>query len=300
MGTPDFALPSLEMLNQKHNILSVYTQPDKPVGRKQVITPPDVKMLALKLGLNVKQPISLKNEEVILEIESLNPDLIVVAAYAKILPKKVLEIPKYGCINVHASLLPKYRGAAPIQWSVINGDLTTGVTIMQMAEGLDTGDILSQKEIPINIDDTSESMFEKLSTLGAYLLLDTIEQIQKNNTFPLKQNDSMSSYAPMIDKSLAKIDFNKTAYEVHKLICGMYSWPVAYTLYEGKRLKVFKSRMVNSKGNPGEILSIEPFVIACKENSIEIIEVQLEGGKRMEAHFFTIGHKLQIGDIFGG
>lgn len=299
MGTPDFALPSLKALIDSHEVVAIYTQPDKPVGRKQILTPPCVKVMGEEYNIPVLQPNTLKDDSIIEGLKELDPEVIVVAAYGKLLPKAVLDIPKYGCINVHASLLPKYRGAAPIQWSVINGDKETGVTIMQMAEGLDTGDILTQEQIEIGIDDTAEVMFDKLSILGAELLIKTIDKLDKGEITPVKQDDSKASHVSMLDKSISNIDFSKTSFEVHKLVCGLYSWPIAQTTYEGKRLKIYKSRLSDLEGTPSSILSVEPLVIACGDKSIEILELQLEGSKRMDAHSFTLGHKLNLGDKLG-
>lgn len=299
MGTPDFALPSLEKLNEYHDVKAVFTQPDKKVGRKQILTPPDVKVLAEKLSIPVFQPSTLKNDDAYNLLKEINPELIVVAAYGKILPLSFIDYPKYGCINVHASLLPKYRGAAPIQASVLNGDEKTGVTIMKMAEGLDTGDILTQRETEIGIDDTSESMFEKLSVMGADLLIETISLLENGEVSPIKQDDSLSSYASMIDKTMSVIDFEKSAFEVHKKICGLYSWPIAQTMLNGNVLKIYKSKINEKSGDPGTILSLEPFIVACKDKSIEILELQLSGKKRMDAHSFILGHHLSVGDKLG-
>lgn len=299
MGTPDFAVPTLKKLNKYHDVIGVFTQTDKPVGRKQIMTPPDVKVEAEKLGLQVFQPKSLKNNESFELIKELSPDVIVVAAYGKILPKNILDFPKFGCINVHASLLPKYRGAAPIQWSVINGDDKAGVTIMKMAEGIDTGDIISQKEITININDTALYMFDTLSEIGADLLIETLKDIENGTATFTKQDDSLSSYASMLDKSISEIDFNKSAFNVHKLICGLYSWPIAQTSLNGKRLKIYKSEVSVEKGDPGEVICVDPLIIGCGENSIKIIELQLEGSKRMDAQSFVNGRKICKGDKLG-
>lgn len=301
MGTPDFAVPCLKaIIGAGHEVAAVFTQPDKPRGRKQELTPPEVKVLALENGLNVHQPDTLRNGEAYKIISDIQPDVIVVAAYGKILPKEILDFPKYGCINVHGSLLPKYRGAAPIQWSVINGDSETGVTIMQMAEGLDTGDMLYQKAIPIGIDDTAESMFDKLSELGAEMTVEALELIPQGKLTPVKQDDSLSSYAPMLDKRISEIDWSKSGKEVHDLIRGLYSWPIAQTTLNGKKLKIYRSSPCGKSGEAGRIIALDPLTVACGEGSVIIHELQLEGKKRMDASSFIIGHRLSIGDRFGG
>ena len=239
MGTPDFSVPCLNsLIDAGHEILAVFTQPDKPRGRKQELTPPEVKVCALQHGLSVYQPKTLRDGEAMKIIADLAPDCIVVVAYGKILPKEILDYPKYGCINIHASLLPKYRGSAPIQWSVINGEKETGVTIMQMDEGIDTGDMLYQKAIPIMIDDTAESMFEKLSALGGEMIVDALRKLEKGELKAIKQDDALSSHAPMLDKKISEIDWDQPAEKVHDLVRGLYSWPIAQTSLHGKKPKI--------------------------------------------------------------
>ncbi len=300
MGTPDFAVPCLEaLISAGHEIAAVFTQPDKPRGRKQELTPPEVKACALDHGLTVYQPNTLKSGEAFDIISRISPDCIVVAAYGKILPKNILDLPKYGCINVHGSLLPKYRGAAPIQWSVINGDKATGITIMHMGEGLDTGDILYVKSIPIGIYDTAESMFEKLSELGGEMIVEALDKLERGELTPVKQDDSLSSYAPMLDKSVSTIDWNKTAVEVHNLVRGLYSWPIAQTTLHGKKLKIYRTSVSEKSGQPGTIIDLNPFTIACNEGSVIIHELQLEGKKRMDSKSFLIGHPLKLKEKVG-
>ena len=300
MGTPDFAVPCLEsLIDAGHDIPAVFTQPDKPVGRKQVMTPPDVKVCALQHGLTVYQPNSMRDGSAMEIIKELAPDAIIVAAYGKILPKEMLDFPRYGCINVHGSLLPKYRGAAPIQWSVINGDVETGVTIMQMNEGIDTGDILLKRVIPIGIDDTAESMFEKLAELGGKTLIEALEMLKRGELHPEKQDESLACYAPMLDKSISLIDWNKTGNEVHNLVRGLYSWPVAYTVLNGKKLKILRTSPGEKSGEAGQVICLDPLTVACSQGSLIIHELQLEGKKRMDAKSFLIGHKLNIGDKIG-
>ena len=300
MGTPDFAVPCLERLIEAgHEIAAVFSQPDKPRGRKMVMTPPEVKVCALKHGLTVYQPKSLRNDEAMELIKEIAPDCIVVAAYGKILPKAMLDLPKYGCINVHGSLLPKYRGSAPIQWSVINGEKETGVTIMQMAEGVDTGDMLYQKAIPIGIDDTAESMFEKLSDLGGEMIVEALDLLEEGKLTPIKQDETLATHAPMLNKEIAVIDWNKSALEVHNLVRGLYSWPIAQTTLHGKKLKIYRTVVGKGSGEAGTVISTSPLTIACGEGAVVIEELQLEGKKRMDAKAFLIGHPLQIKEKIG-
>ena len=300
MGTPDFAVPCLEsLLSAGHEVQAVFTQPDKPVGRKQVLTPPEVKVCAVKHGLTVYQPKTLRNGEAMEIIRGLSPDAIIVAAYGKILPKEILDFPRYGCINVHGSLLPKYRGSAPIQWSVINGDKETGVTIMQMDEGIDTGDILMKRAIPIELSDTAESVFEKLAALGGKTLIEALGMLERGELTPEKQDESLSCYAPMLDKSISLIDWSKSGMTVHNLIRGLYSWPVAYTMLGGKKLKILSASPCDRSGEAGTIISVDPLTVACREGSVIIHELQLEGKKRMDAKTFLVGHKLCVGERIG-
>lgn len=299
MGTPDFAVPSLENIAKVHNVQAVFTQPDKPVGRKMVLTPPDVKVCAEKLGIPVYQPVKLKDSDSYEIIKELNPDVIVVVAYGQILPENILNIPKYGCINVHGSLLPKYRGAAPIQWSVLNGDKVTGVTTMYMEKGLDTGDILETKEYEIGINDTAGEVFDTLAEMGGKLILDTLEKAEKGQLNPIKQDDSKSSYAKMLDKSMCNIDFSKTNLQVHNQVRGLSPWPVASTKLNGKVLKIFETRLAEGKGKPGEILNTNPLTIACGEGAVVVNTVQLQGKKKMDSKAFLQGHKLEKGTVIG-
>lgn len=299
MGTPDFAVPSLENIAKVHTVQAVFTQPDKPVGRKMILTPPDVKVCAEKLEIPVYQPVKLKDSDSYDIIKELNPDVIVVVAYGQILPENILNIPKYGCINVHGSLLPKYRGAAPIQWSVLNGDKVTGVTTMYMEKGLDTGDILETKEYEIGINDTAGEVFDTLAEMGGKLILDTLEKAEKGELHPIKQDDSKSSYAKMLDKSMCNIDFSKTNLQVHNQVRGLSPWPVASTKLNGKVLKIFETRLAEGKGKPGEILNTNPLTIACGEGAVVVNTVQLQGKKKMDSKAFLQGHKLEKGTVIG-
>lgn len=299
MGTPDFAVPSLKAIAKHHNVLAVFTQPDKPVGRKMVLTPPDVKVCAQELSIPVYQPEKLREGDNDKIISELNPDVIVVVAYGQILPENILNIPKYGCINVHGSLLPKYRGAAPIQWSVLNGDEVTGVTTMYMEKGLDTGDILLTEEYEIGINETAGEVFDNLANLGGELIIKTLDYAEKGKLNPVKQDDSLSTYAKMLDKSMCKIDFSKTNKEVHNKVRGLCPWPVASTVFNGKVLKIFETRLTDGKGKPGEVICTNPLTVACGEGAVVVNSVQLQGKKRMDSNAFLQGHKISIGTIIG-
>ncbi|MBO7178926.1 MAG: methionyl-tRNA formyltransferase [Clostridia bacterium] len=303
MGTPDFAVKPLEaLIENKYEVVGVFTQPDKPVGRKAILTPPPVKVVATENNIPVFQPDSLKNGEGVKILQELNPDVVIVVAYGKILPKDFLEFAKFGCINIHGSILPKYRGAAPIQWSVLDGEEYAGVTSMQMNEGLDTGDILLIEKTKIDPDETSGDLYERLTVLGADVLLKTLDALKKGALNPIKQDDSLSSYAKMLDKSLSKIDWNLSAQIVHNKIRGLDPWPVALTVFEGKNLKLFRSRLLNEEYNKpaGSVYqSKDGIIVVCGDKkAVLITEVQLEGKKRMSASDFSRGAKLTDGTIF--
>ncbi|MEE3449741.1 MAG: methionyl-tRNA formyltransferase [Acutalibacteraceae bacterium] len=299
MGTPDFAAVSLERLisDGRFNISAVYTQPDKPAGRKKILTPPDVKVLAQKHGLNVHQPNTLKTEDVINELRALKPDVIAVIAYGKILPKAVLDIPKYGCINIHGSLLPKYRGAAPIQRAVIDGEKVTGVTSMLLDEGVDTGDMLFKEETQIMPNETAGELFERLALMGADLLIKTLEALQTGEIERTPQEHSNASYAAMLSKDEIIIDWNMPAQAVHDKVRGMNPWPVAAALYGGKKIKIYKTLLVDKKGKPGEVLSVKPAVVACGSGAVQLIEVQPESKNKMSGEDFFRGQRMTVGDI---
>lgn len=305
MGTPDFAIPTLQsLIDSEHEVAAVFTQPDKPKGRGMKLTSPPVKELAQKNGIEVFQPKSLKKDadEYISKIREINPDVIVVAAYGKILPKEVLDIPRFGCVNVHGSLLPKYRGAAPIQHAVLNGDKKTGITTMLMAQGIDTGDILLKSETEIGENETAEELFGRLSVLGAELLIDTLGALEGENITPQKQDEENASYASMLTKDMCEIDFSKSAFEVHKKICGLSSWPCASTKLMGKRIKVYRSQIVDidtkDKQN-GSVIDEKNFIVACKDKAVKLVTVQLEGSKKMSAEDFLRGRKINRGTILG-
>ena len=297
MGTPDFSVNALEnIVKAGHDVVGVITQPDKPKGRggKMQYTP--VKEKALELGLDVYQPQRVKETEFIEKLKEMNPDAIVVIAFGQILPKAILDMPKYGCINVHASLLPKYRGAAPIQWSVIDGEKETGVTTMYMNEGLDTGDIIDKVVVPIDNKETGGSLFDKLAIEGGKLILKTLIELENGTAVRTPQDDSKSNYAGMINKQLGKIDFNKSANEIERLIRGLNPWPSAYTKMDGKTLKIWDADVDDSENDsaPGTITEVgKDFIrVATGKGSLKILELQLEGKKRMKTRDFLNGAKI--------
>ncbi len=304
MGTPDFSVECLKALvNSEHEVVGVFCQPDKPVGRKQIITAPDVKVEALKHNLPIYQPVSLKNGKGVEILNEIKPDLVVVVAYGKILPSDFLSFPKYGCINVHASILPKYRGASPIHYAVLNGDDITGVTVQQMDEGIDTGDILNIKECKIGINDTTEYMYEVLAPLGAEAMLETIELIEKGKLHPIKQDETKASHVGLLTKEMSKIDWNQDAFTIHNKIRGLYSWPGASTSLNGKTLKIHSAVMCDKNGHniPGEVVDFSgKFIVCCGDNKcLELKELQLEGKKRMDAVSFLNGYSTIKGTILG-
>lgn len=301
MGTPDFAVPSLQaLIDAGHDVCAVYTQPDKPQGRKQILTAPPVKTLALEHDIPVFQPNTLKNEDEQARLRDLAPEVIIVVAYGKLLPKAVLDIPPHGCINVHGSLLPRWRGAAPIQWAVIAGDEMAGVTTMQMAEGLDTGDMLLTYETKVGEKETAGELFDRLAQSGAELLTQTL--VKLDEITPRPQDDAQSCYAHMLDKQMAVIDWSKSAHEIDCLIRGLNPWPIALTTLSGERLKVFAAEKAAGNGEPGTVLEADPkkgLTVACGEGALKLIEIQLVGGKRMKATDFLRGHVIEVGTKLG-
>ena len=299
MGTPDFAVPSLQaLIDAGHDVCAVYTQPDKPQGRKQILTAPPVKTLALEH--DIFQPNTLKNEDEQARLRELAPEVIIVVAYGKLLPKAVLDIPPHGCINVHGSLLPRWRGAAPIQWAVIAGDEMAGVTTMQMAEGLDTGDMLLTYETKVGEKETAGELFDRLAQSGAELLTQTL--VKLDEITPRPQDDAQSCYAHMLDKQMAVIDWSKSAHEIDCLIRGLNPWPIALTTLSGERLKVFAAEKANGRGEPGTVLEADPkkgLTVACGEGALGLTEIQLVGGKRMKATDFLRGHVIEVGTKLG-
>ncbi len=301
MGTPDIAAESLKALVENgFNVVCAVTQPDKPKGRGHRLVPTEVKAEAQKNGICVYQPESLKNGELQPILDEYKPDLIAVVAYGKILPQYVLDYPKFGCINMHASLLPKYRGAAPVQWSVINGEEYTGVTTMKMDAGLDTGDMLISEKVKIGEYETSEELFERISKLGAKVLCQTIEKIDEIE--PVAQNHDEHTYAPMLSKENARIDWNKTKNEISKFICGMNSWPMAYTSYKDEIVKIIEARKSDEvlNGENGQIIRYEKgkgLLVKCADGGMWIRVVQFPGGKRMSIDDYLLGHTIEIGEV---
>ena len=301
MGTPDFASESLKALLScpKHQVVGVISQPARPVGRHQVLQPTATKQVAQEAGIPVWQPERIKAEENLELLASLSPDVIVVAAYGQILPKSILELPKYGCVNVHGSLLPAYRGAAPIQRALLEGNQTTGITTMQMDVGMDTGDILLQREIPITKEDTSGSLFEKLAALGGELLLETLDELEKGNITPKKQDESLATYAPMLKKEEGLLDFSRTAKELDCQIRAMDPWPGAYTFLSGKRIKILEAVLSDETGETGLLLPQKEAVVCCKEGALRILKLQPEGKKPQTGEEFMRGLRSD-GPVFFG
>ena len=304
MGTPDFAVGTLEaLITGGYEIALVVTQPDKPQGRKMELTPPPVKVCALQHGLEVYQPTRVREQSSMEYLKKYEPDMIVVAAFGQILPKELLELPKYGCINVHASLLPNYRGSAPIQWSILNGDAETGVTIMRMDTGIDTGDMIAKRTVPIEEEDTGGSLFDKLAEVGAKLLVDTIPSIVDGTATYTKQDEACATKVGMIQKSQGVIDFHRSAQEINCQIRALNPWPSAYTKLHGKTLKIWKAKVVAADGNykPGTVARItkDELCIATGEGLLSVLEVQLEGKKRMATADFLRGVMLAEGEMLG-
>lgn len=307
MGTPDFAVGALQALvDAGHELLLVVTQPDKERGRGKSVSFCPVKVKATELNIPVFQPRKLRDQESVDYLKTIEADVFVVAAFGQILPKVVLDMPKYGCLNIHASLLPKYRGAAPIQWSILDGEKQTGVTIMQMNEGLDTGDILMQKVIDIDPKETGESLFDRLSVLGAEAIVEALNAIEAGGLTPVPQDDSQSTYARMLDKSLGEMDFTWDAQVLERYVRGLNSWPSAYTHLNGKSLKIWEAEVVDEIegapcGAPGEIVKVDKktIFIQCKRGYLAVKELQLEGKKRMDTGAFLLGYDIQAGTRLG-
>lgn len=309
MGTPEFAVPVLEGLiaSEKHEVTAVVTQPDKARGRsgKLVFTP--VKQTAIEHNIPVYTPARVKSPEFVEELSKIPCDVIVVVAFGQILSKEILSMPQYGCINVHASLLPRWRGAAPMQWSILAGDEKTGIMTMQMDEGLDTGDILLKKEVQIESSETGESLHDKLAALGSGLLMETLEQAEQGTLHPQPQNEEESTYAKMLTKELGRIDWTGDAVTIERYVRGLNSWPSAYSGYKGKTLKIWKAQVVEEadvfdskeKQKPGTVTAIEKdsFLVQTGNGQLRILEVQLEGKKRMDAGSFLCGVKIETGEV---
>ncbi len=306
MGTPDFSVPALRALVEAgHQVTAVVTQPDKPKGRGKDVQMTPVKIQALEYGIPVYQPVKVKTPEFVEVLKKEAPDAIVVIAFGQILSKEILDLPKYGCVNIHASLLPKYRGAAPIQWAVIDGEKETGVTTMMMDVGLDTGDILETKVIPLDPKETSGSLFEKLSKAGGPLILSTLEKLEKGTITRTPQGESGTSYAKMLTKTLGDINWTMSATAIERLIRGLNPWPSAYTFYNGKTLKIWDADVleeaVPTDAVPGQVLQADKhgFTVAAGEGILKINELQLEGKKRMAADALLRGFTITPGEILG-
>lgn len=304
MGTPDIAVGCLQkIIDEKHDIIGVVTQPDKPVGRGKKMGMPPVKELALKYDLPVYQPIKARDEEFVNILKDLNPDLIVVVAFGQILPKSILDIPKFGCVNVHVSLLPKYRGAAPINWVIINGEDKTGVTTMYMDEGLDTGDMILTSEFELNDEITAGELHDIMKVEGAKVLKETIDLIEKGEAPRIPQNHEEFTYAPMMNKTLGQIDFSKSAKEIHNLVRGVNPWPSAYTNYKGQTMKIWKTKVLSESSDkvPGTILKVdkEGIRVSTKDNVILISEIQMPGKKRVLVEEYIKGNSIETNEILG-
>jgi len=312
MGTPDFAMGVLKSLYEckQHNIVAVITQPDRPKGRSDKMIPSPVKQYAVENGIEVFQPVKIKTEEAVSKLRTYDADIFVVAAFGQILSKEILEMPRFGCINVHASLLPEYRGAAPIQWSIADGKEYTGVTIMQMNEGLDTGDIITQSVVRISDEETGESLFDKLMDEGAKLLVKTLPLIESNSVQPVPQDNEKATYARILKKEMGCVDFGKESTAIEHLIRAFTSWPGGYTYFNGKLLKLKKVKAFLPSdeelkdaacGEYGEIIKVtkDTIFVACKEGALAIYELQPEGKKSMNTHDFLLGNQIKPGQKLG-
>lgn len=303
MGTPDFAVTVLNaLLDSPHEVTAVVTQPDKQKGRGKEVQFSPVKECALAHEIPVFQPVRIKAEEAVKELAQFEADIFVVAAFGQILSKEILEMPKYGCINVHASLLPKYRGAAPIQWAILNGETESGVTIMQMNEGLDTGDMILKTVVPITEEDTGDSLHDKLAEAGATLCTDVLSIIEHGEVHATVQDSAEATYAKMLTKEMGRIRFSKSAVEIERLVRGLNSWPSAYTYLNGKSFKIWKARICEgtSTGAPGQVAAVnkQSIVVNTGDGLLELLEVQLEGKKRMDVASFLLGYPITTETTF--
>ena len=308
MGTPDFSVGPLEALIEAgHEILLVVTQPDKKKGRGKEVQFPPVKECALKHGIEVFQPVKIKTEESVNKLREYDADVFVVVAFGQLLSQEILDMPKYGCVNIHASLLPKYRGAAPIQRVIIDGETETGVTIMQMDIGVDTGDMMLKEAVTIDEKETGETLHDKLSAVGSSLIVKALDLLEKDEIIFEKQDDSLSCYAKMLNKELGHIDWNQSAVEIERLIRGLNSWPSAYTSFQGKTLKLWEADVRNQEEGasqattPGTVVDVtkEEIVVACGNGMLVLKELQLEGKKRMTTKEFLLGRSMEIGTVLG-
>lgn len=304
MGTPDFAVPALEALIQgPDDLIAVVTQPDRPKGRGRKLVAPPIKLLAHKFGIDLYQPSSIKTTEFFTTLRSYDPDIIVVAAYGRILPEPIIDLPRHGCINVHGSLLPRHRGAAPIQWSIIKGDPEVGVTIMQMDKGMDTGDILMKAAIVPDPDETAGSLFPKIARLGSHTLMDTLDMIGQGGLATIRQDESLATSAPMLRKEDGLIDWKREAHRIHCLIRGLDPWPSAYTYLDNRKFQLFRPEVIHqsSARQPGTLLRAdrEGLLVAAGGSCLLIREVKMEGKRRMEVADFLNGWALEPGSVFG-
>ena len=296
MGTPDFAVPCLARLVEISDVVAVVTQPDRPKGRGQKLLPPPVKVFAQEHGIAVYQPVRVKATDFVDVLRGLAPDLIVVVAFGQILSKEILSLPPLGCINVHASLLPRYRGAAPMQWAIVRGEKETGVTTMFMDEGLDTGDMLMRETLPITQAMTAAELHDAMMKLGADVLERTIFSLSEGTLKRTPQDDALSTYAPLLDKKVGRIDWKKSAQEIHDLVRGLNSWPGAYTMLEGQKFKIWRTRLAEGTAEPGEIVSVtkQGLLVGTGEGMLEILELQAPSKKKMAAGDYVRGHGLQL------
>ena len=296
MGTPDFAVPCLARLVEISDVVAVVTQPDKPKGRGQKLLPPPVKAFAQEHGIAVYQPVRVKAPDFVDVLRGLAPDLIVVVAFGQILSKEILSLPPLGCINVHASLLPRYRGAAPMQWAIVRGEKETGVTTMFMDEGLDTGDMLMRETLPITQAMTAAELHDAMMKLGADVLEKTLFSLSEGTLKRTPQDDALSTYAPLLDKEVGRIDWKKSAQEIHDLVRGLNSWPGAYTMLVGQKFKIWRTRLAEGTAEPGEIVSVtkQGLLVGTGEGMLEIMEVQAPSKKKMAAGDYVRGHGLQL------
>ena len=306
MGTPDFAAGALKAIVEAgHQVSAVVTQPDRPKGRGKEVQFSPVKEYALSQGLPVFQPTRIKAPEAVEELKKYEAEVYVVAAFGQILSSQILHMPKYGCLNIHASLLPKYRGAAPIPWAILNGDKETGVTIMQMDEGVDTGDMLLQRAIPIEAQDTADSLHDKLMELGAGLIVESLQLLEEGKLTPVKQEEALATHVGKMDKAFGELHFDETAQSLERKVRGLNSWPSAYTFYKGKRLKIWESRAVDckeaQKALPGTVLEVlkDSILVATKDGALRILQVQQEGKRRMTVKEFLLGCTIKTGERLG-
>lgn len=306
MGTPDFAVEPLEaIIKAGYEVAAVVTQPDKQKGRGKEVKMTPVKVCALRHGIPVFQPVKIKEPEAVAELEKYQADLFVVAAFGQLLSEEILNMPEYGCINIHASLLPAYRGAAPIQWAVLNGEKESGVTIMQMDKGLDTGDMLLKRSVELSPKETGDSLHDKLMHLGAELIVEALSKLEKGELVPEKQKDELSSYAKKLTKAMGQIDWSKDAVSLERWIRGLNSWPSAYTFFGGKTLKIWEAQVTEENGaqkaEPGQVVSVsrEGFTVACGQGELQILSLQLEGKKRVLTREFLLGYQVEPGMILG-